>query len=129
MKVLAAFITLISGSCALVVPRAVREVSSIAELEFIINENPKVATNFCARQNGAFTIVESVFKELSDKFTNVVFAKVDINRVGIDKVTQKYQINAIPTFITFKDGKEIGARVVSLLRRVIERQIGILAAS
>ena len=73
--------------------------------------------------------MESVFKELSDKFTNVVFVKVDINRVGIDKVTQKYQISNIPTFITFKDGKEVGARVVSLLRRLIERQIGILAAS
>lgn len=129
MKVLAAVIPLIAGSCALVVPRAVREVSSIAELEFIINKNPKVATNFCARQSGACTIVESVFKELSDKYTNVVFAKVDINRVGIDKVTQKYQISNIPTFITFKDGKEFGARVVSLLRRLIERQIAILAAS
>jgi len=52
----------------------------------------------------------------ADQFKHVVFLKCDVDQS--EAVSQAYQIEAMPTFVFFKDGKEIhrlvGANVEQL---------------
>ena len=46
--------------------------------------------------------MEPIFEKYSDKFSDLVFASIDIDNVPASR--EKYGILAVPTFITFMDG-------------------------
>ena len=127
MKFSAAFITLIAGTAASVVPRAVQDVYSLAELDSIIKGNPKVSTNFCAQWSSV--CLHREYEALSAKFNNVVFVNVDIDIVGTEEAIEKYKFSAIPTFITFEGGEEFGNRVIGPAPAAVEQQVQRLSNS
>lgn len=73
--------------------------------------------------------MKSKFEELSNKYRNVVFIRVDVVDAGPAMVRQKYNVTAIPTYITFKDGKEVGERVIGPLEEPLEEQVAALSKS
>lgn len=108
------------------VPRAVKAVASLAELDDIIKTNAKVAASFCAEWSSPCRLMKPKFKGLSDNHDNIVFASVDIDRVG--EAIKKYEFTSIPTFITFMDGQEFGERVVGPAPYQLEEQVAILSS-
>lgn len=127
MKFSTSLLPIITGAAALVVPRSVTRVSSIEQLETIIKTTPKVSTNFCAEWSGACKIMEEQYRSLSNKDNRITFVYVNIDSVGAQEASDKYDFNAIPTFITFKDGKEFGNRVIGPANNALDRQIATLA--
>lgn len=63
------------------------------------------------------------FKELSTTYTDIVFLKVDIDE-AVD-ITEKFNINSVPTFLYINNGEEIG-RVSEASAEKIEKQIKVL---
>ena len=74
------------------------------------------------RQQGP--IVDKLTKQLGDK---IVVAKLDVDVV--EAVATKYKVEAIPTLIFFKDGKEVGRKVgltqEAALTELIKSQLGV----
>jgi thioredoxin 1 len=129
MKSATTLLTIIAGTAALVVPRAVTQVASLEELDTIIKGTSKVSANFCAVWSGACMAMEEHYRSLSDQYNEISFVNVDIDRVGTKKAAEKYNFNAIPTFVTFKGGKEFGNRVIGPAHGALDEQIARLANS
>lgn len=127
MKLSTTILSAITGASALIEPREVTRVTSLRQLETIIKTNPKVSTNFCAEWSGACKSVEAHYHDLSDENWQIAFIYVDIDFVGADEASAKYNFDAIPTFITFKAGNEFGSRVVGPNLGGLDRQIAALA--
>ncbi len=67
---------------------------------------------------------ESRFVELSKKFPEIVFLKVDVDQLR--DVAQEWDVQAMPTFIFIKDGKAVD-KVVGALKDELERKVAALA--
>jgi thioredoxin len=67
--------------------------------------------------------IEPFFKEMATTYTDMVFLKVDIDE-AVD-ITEKYNINSVPTFLFINNGEEI-CRVNDASAEKIEKQIKVL---
>ncbi|KAM9827533.1 thioredoxin b [Neosynchiropus ocellatus] len=75
-----------------------------------------VVVDFTATWCGPCKMIAPVFKDLSHSTPNVMFLKVDVD--DVPEVTEAYDISAMPTFVFFKNKKEVhrfsGANVDNL---------------
>uniref|UniRef100_A0A7I4CX43 Thioredoxin domain-containing protein n=1 Tax=Physcomitrium patens TaxID=3218 RepID=A0A7I4CX43_PHYPA len=69
------------------------------------NSVPKVLVDFTATWCGPCRLMAPIFVELSKKYENIIFLKVDVDEVK--DVTSQWEVRAMPTFIFIKDGKSI----------------------
>ncbi|XP_057849808.1 thioredoxin H-type [Cryptomeria japonica] len=79
-----------------------------------------VVVDFTATWCGPCRIISPVFVELSKKYTNVVFLKVDVDE--LQDVTAEWEVQAMPTFIFIKDGKAID-KIVGAKKDELERKV------
>eukprot|EP01040_Poterioochromonas_malhamensis_P008734 gene8734-9454_t len=85
----------------------VREVSSLTELNSILSsavkKNQLVVLDFTASWCGPCKFISPYFHELAEskEFSKVIFVKVDVDEAS--EIAQKYQVNAMPTFLFIKD--------------------------
>ena len=84
------------------------------------DENGYVLVDFFAEWCGPCKRFAPTLEKLSKEWTNVNFYKVDIEI--LDNVAQEEKITAMPTFVLYLNGKEVGrvtgaseAKVVDLL--------------
>jgi thioredoxin 1 len=76
--------------------------------EFINSELPTVV-DFWQTGCGACMMLEPVFKEVAGEMKGKMkFAMCQIDYNGNEKLAYKYRIEATPTIIVFKKGKEVG---------------------
>lgn len=129
MKLATTFLTGVTGAAALIMPRAVRTVADLTELDDIIKSTAKVSTNFCAEWSGACKTIEEQYNNLSNQNKEITFVYVNIDRVGTKQAADKYKFDALPTFITFKGGEEFGNRVIGPYKTPLNDQISTLAKS
>ncbi|GLJ26486.1 hypothetical protein SUGI_0511590 [Cryptomeria japonica] len=80
----------------------------------------RVVVDFTATWCGPCRIISPVFVELSKKYTNVVFLKVDVDE--LQDVTAEWEVQAMPTFIFIKDGKAID-KIVGAKKDELERKV------
>ena len=64
--------------------------------------------------------------ELSEKYPNVRFIQVDVDKMN--PVARQLTVTAMPTFVFFKDGQEVGQRVRGADVRSLEKGIQALVA-
>lgn len=64
-----------------------------------------VLVDFTATWCGPCRLMAPIFVELSKKYENIIFLKVDVDEVK--DVTSQWEVRAMPTFIFIKDGKSI----------------------
>ncbi|KAI8320727.1 thioredoxin domain-containing protein [Martensiomyces pterosporus] len=99
---------------------AVIEITSEQQFDELIKTNAKVAVDFTATWCGPCKLISPIFKALSEQYSDVVFASVDVDSVS--PVAQKCGIRAMPTFHFFKDGQKsdelTGANKVGLEAKV-----------
>ncbi|CBQ69001.1 related to TRX2-thioredoxin II [Sporisorium reilianum SRZ2] len=81
----------------------VKEVSSAAEFDSELNTagSKLVVVDFHATWCGPCKVIAPIFQRLASQYTNVVFLKVDVDRV--QPVAQRYSVRAMPTFLFLKN--------------------------
>ena len=65
--------------------------------------------DFTAQWCGPCQAIAPHFMELSEKFTTVQFIKVDVDE--LESVAQEAGVSAMPTFMIYKDGKNVDSLV------------------
>ncbi|XP_040382183.1 thioredoxin H2-1-like [Oryza brachyantha] len=79
-----------------------------------------VVIDFSASWCGPCKMIEPVFKEMSGRFTDVVFLKVDVDELA--EVARTWRVEAMPTFVLARGGEEVG-RIVGANKDELERSI------
>jgi thioredoxin 1 len=86
------------------------------------NESRPIIVDFFAGWCGPCRIIAPYFEQLSEMYKNVLFVKIDIDEV--EDVAGFLQVTSLPTFILFKNGREVtrilGANKLGLENLVIK---------
>ncbi|CAL4936508.1 unnamed protein product [Urochloa decumbens] len=82
--------------------------------------------DFSASWCGPCRFIEPAFKEMSSRYTDVVFVKIDVDELA--DVARTWKVEAMPTFVLAKGGKEV-SRVVGAKKDELERKIGMFRSS
>jgi thioredoxin len=99
---------------------------SVKQFDKLLSQNKLVLVDFhtvwCSPCRKMTPIIDRLEKEYT--------GKASVLRIDVDKsteLTSKYQIQAVPVFILFKDGKEVwkqnGAMEETKLKEVIEKNL------
>ena len=108
----------------------IKKIEENSELDNIIRSSVEklVVVDFFATWCGPCVRIAPKLEEMSqsDQFKeSVVFLKVDVDAAS--EISEKYKIQAMPTFILFKDGKKVdemmGANEVKL-KAFINKYLG-----
>lgn len=92
----------------------VHEIETDAEYVNKVSEQKGlVVVDFYAQWCGPCKKFSSRYQKLSEEFTDVKFYKVDVEVEELSNVVKEEQISAMPTFVVYKDGLEVG-RVVGV---------------
>ncbi|CAG7944329.1 unnamed protein product [Penicillium salamii] len=84
-----------------------------------------VVVDFFATWCGPCKAVAPTLGKFSEQFLNVRFISVDVDK--LQSAAVEHGVNAMPTFILFKDGKEVG-RVVGGDMKKLEAEIQKISA-
>ncbi|XP_042497402.1 thioredoxin H2 [Macadamia integrifolia] len=76
--------------------------------------------DFTASWCGPCKYIEPAVIEMANKYTDVEFAKIDVDELM--DVAQEYRVQAMPTFILIKEGKEVD-KVVGAKKDELEKKI------
>ncbi|KAB8234804.1 hypothetical protein ETB97_001817 [Aspergillus alliaceus] len=85
---------------------AVREITSYAALQAIIQSPESTVIDFTAGWTGPCRPMFSVFEEISHTTTEKSFYRMDVRKLS-DEQLAGLGIVAMPTFIVFRDGKKL----------------------
>jgi thioredoxin 1 len=78
-----------------------------------------VVVDFTATWCGPCRLMAPIFAELSKKFENLIFLKVDVDEV--QDVTSKWEVRAMPTFLFIKNGEQLD-KIVGANKEELERK-------
>ncbi|KAG5951465.1 hypothetical protein E4U57_006879, partial [Claviceps arundinis] len=92
-------------------------INSPEELQSLLSSTTYVVVDFFADWCPPCKAIAPIFEQLAGKHTQpkyLAFAKVNVDKV--DGLAATYQITAMPTFMFFKEGKQVAVNGQSLLR-------------
>ncbi|XP_021747961.1 thioredoxin H2-like [Chenopodium quinoa] len=106
------------------IPPAVVEIHSTdqwsSHLESSKNSDKLMIVDFSASWCGPCQYMEPIVKDLSTKYRDVEFVKIDVDELS--DVASEFEVDAMPTFVFFRKGKEvdrlIGANKGELKQRI-----------
>lgn len=84
----------------------IKQLSSFKEFELAIAADKLSLIDFYATWCGPCKSISHHIEKLSDKFKDVAFFKVDVDQNP--EIAGHLNVTAMPTFIYFKKGKELG---------------------
>ncbi|XP_051149760.1 thioredoxin H-type 1-like [Andrographis paniculata] len=84
-----------------------------------------VVIDFTASWCGPCRFIAPLLTELAKKHPQIIFLKVDVDQ--LKQVSADYKVEAMPTFVFLKDGKEIH-RIVGARKEELQAKITELAA-
>ena len=83
---------------------------SAEQFEKVLSQHNMVAVDFFATWCGPCKMFAPTFEKLSSDFNGKLeFLKIDIDKN--EDIADHYNVKSVPTFILFKDGKEIDRKV------------------
>ncbi|KZT62704.1 thioredoxin [Calocera cornea HHB12733] len=83
----------------------VKPIESYEEFKTLLNSNRTFVVDYWATWCGPCRRISPIFEELSHKFTDLEFYKVDVDEQ--EEISKESGITAMPTFILFKNGQKI----------------------
>ncbi len=86
-----------------------------------INSSKLLVVDLWAEWCGPCRAMSPVLEELSKEMKNVAFAEVNVDENG--EIASRYQVMSIPTFIFFKNGKEVGRSIGASPKSVLKSNI------
>lgn len=95
----------------------VHHINSSAELQQLFANTTYVAIDFTATWCGPCKAVAPVYEKLAKQHSipgQLAFAKVDVD--AVTSVAQQYRISAMPTFLFFKAGKQVGVNGQAMIQ-------------
>ena len=84
----------------------------------VLKENEIVIVDFWAEWCSTCSSFKPIYMEISDKFPNIVFGK--INTQFEQDISIDHRIQSIPTLIAFQNGKEVYRKVGSISSQFLE---------
>eukprot|EP00741_Cyanophora_paradoxa_P006788 tig00001041_g6565.t1 len=94
----------------------VKKVETEHEFEQTLKSNKVVIVDFYADWCGPCKMIAPRVEELAQKNPNVCFIKVNVDE--LDKLAESHGISAMPTFLSFVDGKRKGEAVGAALPKI-----------
>ncbi|KAK4488464.1 hypothetical protein RD792_004228 [Penstemon davidsonii] len=79
-----------------------------------------MVVDFSATWCGPCKFIEPVFHEMSVKYSDVDFVKIDVDELA--DVAREFGVQAMPTFVLLKQGKEV-ERVTGAKKDELEQKI------
>ncbi|KAI9154116.1 hypothetical protein LWI28_021160 [Acer negundo] len=79
-----------------------------------------MVVDFAASWCGPCKLMEPAVHAMATKFTDVEFAKIDVDELS--DVAKEFSVQAMPTFVLVKNGKEVD-RVVGAKKDELEKKI------
>ncbi|OEL22792.1 Thioredoxin H2-2 [Dichanthelium oligosanthes] len=86
----------------------------------------QMVIDFSASWCGPCRFIEPAFKEMASRYTDAIFVKIDVDELS--EVARTWKVEAMPTFVLTKGGKEV-SRVVGAKKDELERKIGMFRSS
>ncbi|KAM0692246.1 hypothetical protein Q7P36_008447 [Cladosporium allicinum] len=83
----------------------VHNLTSKADFDAALNESGVMVVDFFATWCGPCKVIAPQVVKFSNNYTNARFFKVDVDEVP--EAAQEHSIRAMPTFLIFKDGKQV----------------------
>ncbi|KAL0083600.1 thioredoxin-like protein [Phycomyces blakesleeanus] len=99
--------------------------TSLDQYNELIKNNKLVAVDFHAVWCGPCKVIGPKFEKLSDTYTDIVFAKIDVEEVP--DVASDVNIRAMPTFLFYKDGQKVGEVIGASLPKLEEQLKALIA--
>lgn len=103
----------------------IHHINSSAELQQLFSSSTYVAVDFFADWCPPCKAISPVFESLAAKNSNankLAFAKVNIDHV--QDVARTYRVNSVPTFIFFKNGKQVAVHGKPIIQGADVRSLG-----
>ncbi|KAK4776344.1 hypothetical protein SAY86_005032 [Trapa natans] len=79
-----------------------------------------MVVDFAASWCGPCKFIEPHIHAMAEKYTDVSFAKIDVDELS--DVAQEFKVQAMPTFVLVKGGKEVD-RVIGAKKEELEKKI------
>lgn len=95
----------------------IHHIASVSELDTLFASNTYVAIDFTATWCGPCKAIAPVYEKLAAQHGipgALAFAKVDVD--AAQDVARKYNIAAMPTFMFFKEGKQVAVNGQASIR-------------
>ncbi|CAK9860750.1 unnamed protein product [Sphagnum jensenii] len=90
------------------------------KIQYAKNQGKVIVVDFTATWCGPCRVMSPIFVELSKKYTNLIFLKVDVDEVA--DVTSEWDIRAMPTFLFIKDGKQVD-KIVGANKEELDKKV------
>ena len=106
----------------------VRHIASAQEFASLLSSTQYVVADFYADWCGPCKSIAPIYTQLAKTHTvpaYLAFAKVNVESVR--DVAMQYNITAMPTFMFFKDGKQVAVNGQPLIRAADPRSLGAAA--
>ncbi|KAI3894281.1 hypothetical protein MKX03_001828 [Papaver bracteatum] len=84
--------------------------------------NQLMVIDFTATWCGPCKFMAPVFSELSERFPDAIFVKIDVDE--LPDVSREFGVQAMPTFILLKQGKEVD-KIVGAKRDELEKKVAL----
>ncbi|KAK7421158.1 hypothetical protein QQZ08_010088 [Neonectria magnoliae] len=106
----------------------VQHISSAAELQSLLDSTTYVVVDFFADWCPPCKAIAPVYETLADKHSvpeTLAFAKVNVDHV--QDVARTYRVTAMPTFLFFKDGKQVAVNGQAMIQGADPRTLSAAA--
>jgi thioredoxin 1 len=80
------------------------EIETLAEFNNIIRNNRNVVVDFFADWCGPCKMIAPYFEELSNKYKNIYFCKVNVD---IDEIASVCDVTSLPTFLFYNNQENV----------------------
>ncbi|KAH6987236.1 thioredoxin-like protein [Ilyonectria destructans] len=106
----------------------VQHVSSSAELQALFDSTTYVAVDFFADWCPPCKQIAPIYETLAEKHSvpnTLAFAKVNVDHA--QDIARTYRVTAMPTFMFFKDGKQVAVNGQAMIQGADPRTLGAAA--